>query len=152
MTLDLYINRSDNRKLFKNLVNVVDGLPCDFKYPTNEDHPDITLASTFGDSITEANYCRVRETGLYYEIDNRTYEYGNMITLHCTVDPFYTYRNQIGGLACLIERQEYIYQPYIIDNNVILDSRNIMESHVLGVVYEVGNHVIINTTGGVVRG
>lgn len=148
MTLDLYINRSDNRTLNKALVNVVDGLPCDFKYPTNEDRPDILLASSFGDSITEANYCRIRETGLYYSIESRSYEKGAMINLHCIVDPFYTYRTHIGGITALIERQEHIYDSYIRDSMIILDSRYVMDNVIVSSILESGNHIVINTTGG----
>lgn len=57
---------------------------------------------------SDANYVYIEETKRYYFITNTHIASGNRITLNCSVDPFYTYRNELLECDVNVIRNEKI--------------------------------------------
>lgn len=113
ITVDLYVNYSDNNVVNKDLVGVKMVMaepvePCDLEQPhfiLNNDSEVLT-----------ANYCFVREFDRYYYIDRHTLMSGGRDTITCHIDPLHTYADGIRSLTCNIVRQQNIGINDIPDN------------------------------------
>lgn len=114
MTLDFYINTSDNKAVNKNLsggfpsVQALPSVPCDVVNPT------FILESNSG--ILSANYCYCDTFDRWYFVQEHTMLDGHRQAVKCKVDPLYTYRNNILNMNALVVRSENAGINFVPDN------------------------------------
>ena len=101
------------------------------------------------------NYIYSYGTNKYYFVNDIRMINASSLEFICTVDVLETYKNNILSLTTLIERQENIYSPYIVDNELKLTTANrdtgvsrVLDKYSVGML---GNNVtyVITTVGGV---
>lgn len=111
MTIDFYMNNSDPDKINKSLtpVDIMTGFlkeSCDIVKPS------ITVSHS---GVINANYCYIPEFGRYYFISNQKILTAGTVRIDLSVDPLYTYKNQILSIPCIIDNSTS-------DNNAHLTS------------------------------
>ena len=64
----------------------------------------------------DCNYVKINDFGNRYYFVNRVESVaGGHCILHCHVDVLYTYKTDILGLTCLVSRNEFQENPYLVD-------------------------------------
>lgn len=94
------------------------------------DTPNFIVDSVHG------NY--VKFDNMYYFVDSKSYVNGKWV-IHCSIDDLYSNRDAINSLECLIVRNEFDKNNYIIDNSLPVRSYRVTTA------YPVGREVISNT-------
>ena len=132
MKVYIYKNNSDKLKMNKslNLLKTVEKVHI--KDNTSIIRPVLELSKdNIEDVISKANYLYISLFERYYFIDNIVFTPKRTAELHCSVDVLKTYYNSIKGKSFLIDRQEKIYSPMIVDNELpIRSERNYYRSSV----------------------
>lgn len=147
MRIVLYVNRSDNRQLNKDIVQV-DERECLFKSPSSTMNPVVILSGGV-DTISKFNYAYIPELDTYYFITDKQMENGMRYTLRLHEDVLQTYRFEIGNLNALIRRNEFIYNNYLVDQKIVPTKKRFYTNQIIGSIYEDGvRHIVINTAGG----
>ena len=90
----------------------------------------------------------------YYFVNDIRMNNASALEFICTEDVLETYKNNILSLTTLIERQENVYSPYIVDNELKLSTANkktgisrVLDKYSVGFL---GNNIsyVITTVGG----
>lgn len=120
MQLTYYNNRSDKRKLSKDITQIA-----------LQDHPNpVTISILDETSIVNptfkmvdkdlyltANYCYVDTLRRYYFINDIKLANG-FAYLSCSVDVLMSYKEQLKATPAVIKRQESSYNTYIVDDKL----------------------------------
>ena len=65
---------------------------------------------------SDCNYVKINDFGnRYYFIESVESIAGGHCLLRCHVDVLYTYKTNIKGLTCLVSRNEFKENPYLVD-------------------------------------
>lgn len=65
---------------------------------------------------SDCNYVKINDFGnRYYFIESVESIAGGHCLLRCHVDVLYTYKTNIKGLTCLVSRNEFQENPYLVD-------------------------------------
>lgn len=115
MTIDIYINNSDNRKIEKDLTLIKTLNNVYLKNDENKDSINLELA--YDSDIENANYCYIRELGYYYFMSEPTFSKQRMFK-QLTTDLLMTYKDDILEMECIIARQESKYNVYLRDDKL----------------------------------
>ncbi|MBQ6629773.1 MAG: hypothetical protein IJH65_13290 [Methanobrevibacter sp.] len=117
MVVSFYSSYADPRELDKrqklSTIVTVNTTPY---YPLNVENPTFEIAYVSG--YQNINYCYVQELNRYYFVNAPTLDSGNRIVLNCEVDPLMSFREQIVGLDCVCIRNQYDFDPYILDEDI----------------------------------
>jgi len=112
MTIDLYTTTDDNRVVNKTLTAVSSNITV---RPTES--LDL-LAPVFyvdtDDDYLAANYLYCSTFDRYYYINDIKLETGRRMSLHCSLDVLYTYRNYLSGVTATVIRSESLGRPSTI--------------------------------------
>lgn len=119
-TIDFYKNNSENNKLNKSL-HLTDKVTINGVLRDNCSVISPSIIIEFTNDILNYNYCYIKKFKRYYYIEdiislnglNKTF-YRWELTLSC--DVLMSFRDQLYELDCLIERNEFIYDDFIIDD------------------------------------
>ena len=144
MTKVFFYNCSDeNKKLKKNIsfisdkeIYIMDGV--DILQP-------VFILSDF--DITNINYCYIDKFKRYYFIEWTTQENG-MFLATCKVDVLFTYKNSILTISALIKKQEFVYDEFLIDENVKEKVGTFTEKKKIGSIGNTISYVLTVTGGG----
>ena len=144
MTKVFFYNCSDeNKKLKKNIsfisdkeIYIMEGV--DILRP-------VFILSDF--DITNINYCYIDKFKRYYFIEWTTQENG-MFLATCKVDVLFTYKNSILTISALIKRQEFVYDDFLIDENVKEKVGTFTEKKKIGSIGNTISYVLTVTGGG----
>ena len=109
------INRIDDRYLIKNFTEMFES-EIQLKMPCTIEYPVITLDVSDYPSWSEVNYVYIEELKRGYFIDSYTMKSANLVDYSLRVDVLTNLSNQIMAMTCMVERQEFIYSPYYVDN------------------------------------
>lgn len=146
MTLTLYVNRSDNKTINKDIAYVGD-LSGTMKYATSILNPSILIEMDNGvidydidlqaenddiaytdDSneydlsininydIFACNYCYIQEFQRYYFIDNIIIQNNKLFMLALSVDADESHKNQFLNLDAFVSRNEFDFNPFVKDD------------------------------------
>ena len=129
MIIEWYNNNDDSKKLNKSPTFLTSGT-CNIFGTCNMDTPNFIVDSVQG------NY--VKFDNMYYFVDSKSYVNGKWV-IHCSIDDLYSNRDAINSLECLIVRNEFDKNNYIIDNSLPVSSYRVTTA------YPVGREVISNT-------
>lgn len=114
MLSTLYVNKSDDRKVDKDLT-VLGEYNVVFKDDENIINPIIKLTDS---TISEdANYIYLSDLHRYYYIRKKTYS-RQCIYLECEVDVLYSYRNELRKMNAIISRNQRLYNLYLNDDKM----------------------------------
>lgn len=120
MTIDTYINYSDNNKLNKNIQAVESGVQVILKENTNLINPVLKLSMRYYGTPSKPayfNYCYISEFGRYYFVKNRTYSQEHL-EISLEVDPLYSWLSYIEDLELIANRSSSRFDLYLPDNDV----------------------------------
>lgn len=118
MDINFYTFSDDERVLNKNL-QFVKTIDCEFLEDNSVITPHITLDGNEFTEVTRINYAYIPRLGRFYYVRDWRLSTGNICTMELEVDVLMSFKNQILGITTLIDRQEFIYSPYIIDNELL---------------------------------
>lgn len=113
MELLLYINKSDNNVLNKDIEKIGETIVLNAKAEISLLQPVFIVAV---DKITsDINYCYCPTFNRYYYINNITYLSGGRAVLNCAVDVLMTWKKNIKAITGTVDRNENINNGYIVD-------------------------------------
>lgn len=112
--LKLYNNKSDNDVLLPQLTLLYDNVPCVYIENVNDINPVYKIE---GLDITNVNYIYDSTIGKYYHITSKEMQIGGIYNVSCDIDALYSNRTQILGLEETIDRNEFLKNGYLIDND-----------------------------------
>lgn len=115
MTVDFFINKSDNRYINKTLQNVITLNNVYLK--SDENKETMTLELDYNATVLTANYCYIRELSHYYYISEPTFG-KQRIFLPIKCDLLMTFKTDIYKLDCIISRQQEEYNAYLKDERL----------------------------------
>lgn len=144
MIATFFICSDERRKLNKSPLEIK-SLTIQLKGACSIINPIILLNQ---DTIPpQCNYLYIDTFNRYYFIDNITYNNG-LAEISASLDTLYTYRNYILNRAFLVERQEFKYSPYIVDNELMTRADKQTTQYDIGGVGGTGNNYYLCTSGG----
>lgn len=115
MTVDFFINKSDNRYINKTLQNVITLNNVYLK--SDENKETMTLELDYNATVLTANYCYIRELSHYYYISEPTFG-KQRVFLPIRTDLLMTFKTDIYKLDCIISRQQEEYNAYLKDDRL----------------------------------
>ena len=160
MKIILYSMTSDKRKIGKIKARLFDLDNVVLKDETSVVNPTFVFnrkkpqQNELLPNYFSCNYIYSYGTKKYYFVNDIRMKNASALEFICTEDVLETYKNEILSLTTLIERQENVYSPYIIDNELKLSTANrdtgvarVLDKYSVGTV---GNNFsyVITTVGG----
>lgn len=119
MTLTLYSTTDDNRVVNKTLSAVGEGVTV---RPTERlDMMSPNFLIDYNAAALGANYCYCDTFSRYYYINDITLETGHRMTLHCTLDPLYTYSAYLALVPATVIRAESTGSTDVPDKKLPID-------------------------------
>lgn len=113
MRVTFYNNRSDNRKLSKQLTQL-GSVNCQLKNNCSMLTPIVLINHSSLPLYNQCNYMFIPEFGRYYYAELSALA-GDMIEVHGKVDVLMSHAPNIRALQCTILRQQSKFNPYIVD-------------------------------------
>lgn len=119
ITLELYQNTAENNRVNKtnyiNLVNTIYGVIREESSIT-----DVSLTIEY-DKFIDFNYIYIKEFNRYYFVNDVTMVRYNLYNLSLSVDVLMTYRWDIIDLRAFVDRNEFEYNPNVVDKNRVIE-------------------------------
>lgn len=115
----LYINSSENNKIFKNLTQIY-SYELTLKKETDLINPTIEIADMH--DLSSINYMFLNNK--YYFIDSIESITGHKWKIHAHVDVLMTYRDNILYIPCIIEREQSHNDLYIDGGSYVKGVKN----------------------------
>lgn len=142
--LYLYSNEEPNNKLNKNIAFVKE-IAADIMSGTDIVTPTFFLKEKI--DFRNINYLYWTTFNRYYYIVNATARENGMIEITCKIDVLQTYATNIYSLECLVERQEFKYDPMLPDREILQRVGTVTQKKKIG---SIGNTIsyVLTTTGG----
>lgn len=142
--LYLYSNEEPNNKLKKNIAFVKE-IAADIMSGTEIVTPTFFLKEKI--DFRNINYLYWTTFNRYYYIVNATARENGMIEITCKIDVLQTYATNIYSLECLVERQEFKYDPMLPDREILQRVGTVTQKKKIG---SIGNTIsyVLTTTGG----
>lgn len=116
MTIELYKNSSDVKRVDKNLTLLITLDSAKLYKDFDVINPTIIVSRETFDAIkNDCNYCYIPDFKRYYFL-TYTYE-SNLVRLSCKLDERATYKTALRSLTATITRNENIANGYLHDAN-----------------------------------
>ena len=123
MTIDLYVNRSEDNKIGKSLA-YVDQLTGELRQQCSIQNPVITIEAT---DLSGINYLYIEEFDRYYFVRDCTVIRNNLWQLSCHVDVLESFKSAILDQTAIIARQERLFNLYQQDEMFKVYSKPILD-------------------------
>lgn len=140
-TINLYNNSSEPEVVDKSL-SLQTSLQGQLKDNTSIITPTILMNIN---SIPTANYMYIPDFHRYYYITNIESVRNGLIQISAKCDVLMTYKSGIRACNALVERQEFNYNPYLVDNLYPMDNKNTVSSKKLNGNYGYKHNNIVLT-------
>lgn len=147
MEITLYKTRSDRKSVTK---SVTDGITrsVTLKGSYQVENPVFMLSRGENEYFNGYNYLYCKELNSWYYAEI-TLMPGNMVQIACSIDALMTHRAEIYGLNCMIERQEFVFNPYINDSMMPVSQGSIIDAVDVGVVGDSSRTMYLTCIGGI---
>ena len=157
MKIVLYSMTSDKKKIGKTKAKLFELEHVVIKNDTSAIEPTFVVSKQKGNNIPSmyrVNYLYSYATKKYYFVRDIRWVTGSCLELICVEDVLESYKNEIRNITTLIERQENVYSPYIVDDELRVSTANrntgiarVLDKYSVGAL---GNNFsfIITTVGG----
>lgn len=121
--VSIQIGTTDNDKLSLNKhYNLSEPISVRIKGTTTIEKPVFILNTN--NAYINANYVYCPTWGRYYFISAPpTVSEGGTMELHCEEDYLMSFQSGLLELDCLIARNEFDYEPNIVDNEIVVKSK-----------------------------
>lgn len=153
MQVILYKTNSDPRKVDKYLYggdgNNGMSIDCVIKGECSITHPQLLFSRENRGWYSDYNYCFIPDFNRYYYIDNITFMPGNYAVFDTSIDVLMSHKNAIRNLTVMIERQENIYNPYIIDDGIVITQGSYKKVIDVGAVTSDSTKIYLTAIGAV---
>lgn len=122
----LYANRSESNRVNKlpylTLINEIYGI---IKETTSIVEPVLEI---YYNKIPNFNYIYLENFDRYYYVSDISLIRNNLWSISLNIDVLMSYKEAIDELECFIDRNEYEYNKYLIDDNVVIEDGIITSS------------------------
>ena len=131
MKIVLYSMTSDKRKIGKTMARIIELDNVVMKEDTSVINPTFVFnrkkprENEILPKYFSCNYIYSYGTKKYYFVNDIRMSNASALEFICTEDVLETYKNKILSLTTLIERQENLYSPYILDNELKISTANV---------------------------
>ena len=131
MKIVLYSMTSDKRKIGKTMARILELDNVVMKEDTSVINPTFVFnrkkprENEILPKYFSCNYIYSYGTKKYYFVNDIRMSNASALEFICTEDVLETYKNKILSLTTLIERQENLYSPYILDNELKISTANV---------------------------
>lgn len=127
MKIQLGTTFDDEKKIVKTF-NVMYETDCNLLVPCDIHKPILQIQkwAKWG----SVNYAYIPDLNRYYFIRKESMITGNRIEYELEVDVLKTYANEILGISAYIERQENVFHPFYIDNELPIRADRFIETEV----------------------
>lgn len=148
MEITLYKNYSAFNRLDKDIRQPITRTVT-AKGILSHENPTFILSRGENEYYNGYNFLYCRELNAFYNA-KLTILQGGMIQIDCNIDPS-TFKNDIRGLICFVERQENVYNPYFNDTMLPIAQGSIIDTIDVGQVGENANvrHTYLTCVGGI---
>lgn len=123
MTIDLYLNLSENNKLGKTLQSVAT-LTGELRDVCSIQNPVILIEA---DELSYMNYLYIKEFDRYYFVNDITAVRKGLWQISCHVDVLESFADDIKEQTAIISRQENLYNLYQTDDMFKTYSRPVLD-------------------------
>ena len=160
MKIVLYSMTSDKRKIGKTMARILELDNVVMKEDTSVINPTFVFnrkkprENEILPKYFSCNYIYSYGTKKYYFVNDIRMSNASALEFICTEDVLESYKKKILSLTTLIERQEKVYSPYIVDNELKVSTANsdtgisrVLDKYTVG---NLGNNIsyVITTVGG----
>lgn len=145
MNVNFYVCNDDKRKVNKNL-SPVNSITCKIKDNCTLDNPVLIIEKDSLPNIATSNYCYISDFARYYYIHDITLMTGGRIAVKCRCDVLMSFSGSIRSLNGVIERQEHLFNDYIVDEKAPVRSERLISYHQVGSV--TGSSILLTVTSG----
>lgn len=143
----LYSTDSDEKSVNKVLNQLAEISNFKIKKDVDILKPVILLSN---ENALHSNYVYIRKFNRYYFVKSVTVLNEDTIQLECEVDVLYTYRQNIMNLTTFVERQEFNYSPYVVDNELVTQCKREVRYNIIGNLPQAsGSYIALTVSGGV---
>ena len=133
MKLTFMKTSSDKRDLRKS-TTTIKTVNCKIKEGTSIINPTLIINKMSASHIRQCNYAHISDFGRYYFINDIVEMPAEQIQVSLHVDVLNTYKDNIRGLTTLIERQENVYSPYFVDEEMLVRTTRFREKKNIGII------------------
>lgn len=133
LTLKVLKTSTDKKYLSKS-VNEITERKCRLKDGSSIVNPIVILKKMSDSHIRQFNYAYIKELGRYYFVNDIVEMPAEQIQVSMHVDVLNSYKNDIRGITALIERQENLYSPYFVDEEMLVRTTRFREKKNIGVI------------------
>lgn len=115
-------------------------------YKDDETKDTPTLEMAYSAALIHANYAYCVDTGYYFYLSEPTLA-AQRLFFNCEVDLLMTYKDDILKLGCIIDRQEYEFNAYLVDDKAPILNRRVVNTLKFPVGFSNNDSYILATTG-----
>lgn len=149
MTLHVLNTKSDKRYLNKTTKEITTK-DCRLKEGTSIINPVVQIKKMTDKHVRMFNYAYIEEFQRYYFVENIVELPANILEVTMHVDVLQTYVSDINGITTLILRQENIYNPYFVDEELLVRCTRFRTKKNIGTVGNDGvNYYLTVNNGGI---
>lgn len=122
MKMTTYKMTSSNNTLCKKM-SLVKDYDVELKLPNKSIlHPTVIVSSQSYEDLNKFNYVNLEVFKRFYYVDDIRTLNNNLYEIDLRCDSFTSWKEEIKSLNVFCERQEYNFNPYIIDPEYILQN------------------------------
>ena len=149
LTLQVLKTSTDKKYLSKSVNEIVEK-KCRLKYGSSIVNPVVILKKLSDSHTRQFNYAYIREWGRYYFVNDIVELQAEQIQVSLHVDVLNSYKDDIRSITTLIERQENVYSPYFVDEEMLVRTTRFREKKNIGVIGDnVAYYYLTVNNGGV---
>lgn len=146
MKVKFFATDSPKNKLYKNVRPIAEK---DVKWKSETQITSPTIQLKYDDALLSANYCYIEEFGRYYFISDIKLGMGNILEISCNVDVLMSYADDIANISTIIDRQEYVYSPYFVDQQLLTRcDRTVVKKNIGSIPTNGGYKIVLTVTNG----
>ena len=146
MNVILYNNYSDNRTVSKQ-ITPIKTISCNLKNNCNMKSPVIIVSRETLPNWINTNYAYLDTFKRYYYIKEINVMPADMLEIMLDVDVLMSFSSQIKGISCVIDRQEFLTNPYITDTELPVRSHRVVSYKKIGNLSS-SHTIVLTVTGG----
>ena len=133
MKLTLMKTSADKRDLSKS-TTTIKTVNCKIKEGTSIINPIVIINKMSTSHIRQCNYAHISDFGRYYFVTDIVETTANQLEISMHVDVLNSYKDDIRSITTLILRQENVFSPYFVDEEMLVRTTRFREKKNIGVI------------------
>lgn len=144
MNVTLYRNTSEEAVVSKS-ISAYGSYTCKLQEPCTLDAPKVRMQ--LANYNPAANYMYIDLLKRYYYIGPVTYLENGLVEIVGSVDPLMSFANSIRGLDAIIDRNEYDYDDYMVDPDLLMGVERVNTTEYIGHIEDSTQYYLLNVAG-----